>query len=63
MNVIREGQIRWLPNGDVLGQMHYIEQISGSLRIELQTVIFKALEKNPTLRWQSAIEMNQIEVP
>ena len=26
---------------------------------ELQTVIFKALEKNPTLRWQSAVEMRE----
>ena len=29
MNVIRKGQIRWLAKNDVLGQMHYIEQIFG----------------------------------
>ena len=29
MNVIRKGQIRWLARGDVLGQVHYIEQIFG----------------------------------
>jgi hypothetical protein len=27
--MIREGQIRWLAKGDVLGQVRYIEQIFG----------------------------------
>jgi hypothetical protein len=30
MNVIRKGQIRWLAKGDVLGQVHYIEQVFGA---------------------------------
>ena len=29
MNVIRKGQIRWLAKDDVLGQVHYMEQIFG----------------------------------
>jgi IS6 family transposase len=29
MNIIRKGQIRWLPKGDVLGQKRFIERISG----------------------------------
>jgi hypothetical protein len=32
MNVIRKGQFRWLAKGDVLGQVHYTEQIFGSPR-------------------------------
>jgi hypothetical protein len=30
--VIRKGQIRWLAKGDVLGQMHYVEQVFGVAR-------------------------------
>lgn len=29
MKTIRKGQIRWLAKGDVLGPVHYIEQIFG----------------------------------
>ena len=29
MNIIRKGQIRWLPKGDVLGQKRFIERIFG----------------------------------
>ena len=29
MNIIRKGQIRWLPKGDVLGQKRFIERLLG----------------------------------
>ena len=29
MNIIRKGQIRWLPQGDVVGQKHFIEHLFG----------------------------------
>ena len=29
MNIIRKGQIRWLPKGDVVGQKLFIESIFG----------------------------------
>ncbi len=29
MNIIRKGQIRWLPKGDVIGQRLFIEGIFG----------------------------------
>ena len=29
MNIIRKGQIRWLPKGDVLGQKLFIERLFG----------------------------------
>ena len=29
MNIIRKGQIRWLPKGDVVGQMRFIERTLG----------------------------------
>ena len=29
MNMIRKGQVRWLPKGDVVGQMRFVEQIFG----------------------------------
>lgn len=29
MNIIRKGQICWLPKGDVVGQKHFIERIFG----------------------------------
>jgi transposase-like protein len=29
MNIIRKGQIRWLPKGDVVGQKLFIEGIFG----------------------------------
>ena len=29
MNIIRKGQIRWLPKGDVVGQKRFIERIFG----------------------------------
>src|SRR5262249_17609992 len=29
MNMIRKGQVRWLAKGDVLGQVHFIEQAFG----------------------------------
>jgi transposase, IS6 family len=29
MNIIRKGQIRWLPKGDVVGQKHFIERMFG----------------------------------
>ena len=29
MNIIRKGQIRWLPKGDVVGQMRFIERTFG----------------------------------
>ncbi len=29
MNIIRKGQIRWLPKGDVVGQRLFIEGIFG----------------------------------
>ena len=32
MNMIRKGQVRWLGKGDIVGQVRFIEQSSGSLR-------------------------------
>jgi hypothetical protein len=29
MNIIRKGQIRWLPKNDVVGQKDFIERIFG----------------------------------
>ena len=29
MNIIRKGQIRWLPQGEVLGQKRFIERLFG----------------------------------
>jgi hypothetical protein len=29
MNIIRKGQIRWLPKGHVVGQMRFIERTLG----------------------------------
>ena len=29
MHAIRKGQIRWLPKGDVVGQVHFIQRILG----------------------------------
>jgi IS6 family transposase len=29
MNIIRKGQIRWLPKGDVVGQKRFIKRIFG----------------------------------
>jgi transposase-like protein len=29
MNIVRKGQIRWLPKGDVVGQKRFIERILG----------------------------------
>ena len=29
MNIIRKGQIRWLPKGEVLGQKRFIERLFG----------------------------------
>jgi hypothetical protein len=29
MNIIRKGQIRWLPKGDVPGQKRFIERLFG----------------------------------
>jgi hypothetical protein len=29
MNIIRKGQIRWLPKGDVLGQKQFVERLLG----------------------------------
>jgi IS6 family transposase len=29
MNIIRKGQIRWLPKGDVVGQKRFIERLFG----------------------------------
>ena len=29
INIIRKGQIRWLPKGDVFGQMRFIERTLG----------------------------------
>jgi transposase-like protein len=29
MNIIRKGQIRWLPQGDVVGQKQFIEHLFG----------------------------------
>jgi hypothetical protein len=29
MNMIRKGQVRWLPKGDVTGQVLFINQIFG----------------------------------
>jgi IS6 family transposase len=29
MNIIRKGQIRWLPNGDIVGLMRFIERMFG----------------------------------
>jgi hypothetical protein len=26
MNIIRKGQIRWLPKTEVVGQMHFVER-------------------------------------
>jgi hypothetical protein len=31
MHAIRKGQIRWLPKGDVVGQVQFIQRILGSL--------------------------------
>jgi transposase, IS6 family len=27
MNIIRKGQIRWLPKGDVVGQKNFVDRI------------------------------------
>ena len=27
MNIIRKGQIRWVPKGDVIGQVRFIERL------------------------------------
>jgi hypothetical protein len=29
INIIRKGQIRWLPKGDVVGQVRFIERTLG----------------------------------
>ena len=29
MNIIRKGQIRWLPKGEVVGQKRFIERLFG----------------------------------
>jgi transposase, IS6 family len=29
MNMIRKGQVRWLPKGDIVGQMRFVEQVFG----------------------------------
>jgi IS6 family transposase len=29
MNIIRKGQVRWLPKGDIVGQMRFIERTFG----------------------------------
>jgi hypothetical protein len=29
MNIIRKGQIRWLPKTDIVGQVHFIELCLG----------------------------------
>jgi transposase, IS6 family len=29
MNIIRKGQIRWLPKTDTVGQMHFVERTFG----------------------------------
>jgi transposase-like protein len=29
INMIRKGQVRWLPKGDIVGQMHFVEQLFG----------------------------------
>ena len=29
MNIIRKGQVRWLPKADTLGQMQFIERVFG----------------------------------
>ena len=29
MNIIRKGQIRWLPKGDIVGQKRFIERMFG----------------------------------
>ena len=29
INIIRKGQIRWLPKGDIVGQMRFIERTLG----------------------------------
>jgi hypothetical protein len=29
MNIIRKGQVRWLPKGDVVGQMRFVEHTFG----------------------------------
>ncbi|MCU1292696.1 MAG: hypothetical protein JWP08_1546 [Bryobacterales bacterium] len=29
MNIIRKGQIRWLPKADIVGQVHFIERALG----------------------------------
>jgi hypothetical protein len=29
MNIIRKGQIRWLPKGDVVGQKQFVERLLG----------------------------------
>jgi IS6 family transposase len=29
MNIIRKGQIRWLPKGDIVGQQRFIERLFG----------------------------------
>jgi transposase, IS6 family len=29
MNIIRKGQVRWLPKGEILGQKRFIERLFG----------------------------------
>src|SRR5215471_19326725 len=29
MNMIRKGQVRWLPKGDIVGQLRFVEQVFG----------------------------------
>ena len=29
MNMIRKGQVRWLPKGDIVGQIRFVEQLFG----------------------------------
>jgi len=40
MRVIRKNEIRWLPNGDVIGQRQFIHTLFGGAAcfIEMQTV-------------------------
>ena len=31
MNMIRKGQVSWLPKGDIVGQVRFIERVFGLL--------------------------------
>jgi len=38
MNIVRNGQVRWLPQGDVIGQKNLVEQLFGTARANVAHV-------------------------